>query len=100
AACSQAGPPFAADTSQRAVGAAGNVCAVELCAAVGEKIASLFPGVTDAFLSVGSQMMKVAGRFMSNGPKAAVEEIKTELKKEQQTIQTKKAGQEQHREHK
>jgi len=30
-------------------------------------------------------------------PKAAVDEIKTELKKEQQTIQTKKAGEEQHR---
>ena len=42
-------------------------------AAVGEKIASLFPGVTDAFLSVGSQMMKAAGRFMSHGPKPAAE---------------------------
>ncbi len=69
-------------------------------AGVGEKIASLFPGVTDAFLSVGSQMMKVAGRFMSNGPKAAVDEIKTELKKEQHTIHQKKAGEEHHREHK
>ena len=42
-------------------------------AAMGEKIASLFPGVTDAFLSVGSQMMKAAGRFMTSGPKAAAE---------------------------
>src|SRR5208283_2248349 len=40
-------------------------------AAVGEKIASLFPGVTDAFLSVGSQMMKAAARFKANGSKAS-----------------------------
>jgi NAD(P)-dependent dehydrogenase (short-subunit alcohol dehydrogenase family) len=40
-------------------------------AAVGEKLASLFPGMTDAVLSVGSQMMKAAGRFMSNGPKGS-----------------------------
>ncbi len=38
-------------------------------AAVGEKIASLFPGVTDAFLSVGSQLMKAAGHFMASSPK-------------------------------
>ena len=29
---------------------------------VAEKLAALFPGVTDAVLSVGSQMMKAAGR--------------------------------------
>ena len=40
-------------------------------AAVGEKIAALFPGVTDAFLSMGSQVMKAAGHFMGNRPKAA-----------------------------
>src|SRR5277367_1528575 len=40
-------------------------------AAVGEKIAALFPGMTDAVLSMGSQMMKAAGRFMSKAPKAA-----------------------------
>jgi NAD(P)-dependent dehydrogenase (short-subunit alcohol dehydrogenase family) len=39
-------------------------------AAVGEKIAALFPGITDAFLSVGSQMMKAANRFMSNERKS------------------------------
>jgi NAD(P)-dependent dehydrogenase (short-subunit alcohol dehydrogenase family) len=61
-------------------------------AAMGEKIASLFPGVTDAFLSVGSQMMKVAGRFMTNGPKAAVDEVKSELKKEPHAMHQKKAG--------
>jgi len=63
-------------------------------AAVGEKIASLFPGMTDAFLSVGSQMMKVAGRFMSGSPKGAVDEIKTELKREQETIRQQKTGEE------
>ena len=50
-------------------------------AGVGEKIASLFPGVTDAYLSAGSQMMKAAARFMANGPKAAVGETKSEPKK-------------------
>ena|SRR5579872_421291 len=63
-------------------------------AAVGEKIASLFPGVTDAFLSVGSQMMKAAGRFMSGGPKAADE------KKEPATSHEKKTEGEHPREHK
>jgi NADP-dependent 3-hydroxy acid dehydrogenase YdfG len=43
-------------------------------AAVGEKIAALFPGMTDAFLSVGTQMMKAAGRFVSKAPKAGPEE--------------------------
>jgi len=32
---------------------------------IGEKIAALFPGVADAFLSVGSQVIKAANRFMS-----------------------------------
>jgi len=40
-------------------------------AAVGEKIASLFPGVTDAFLSMGSQMMKAAARFKADGRKSS-----------------------------
>jgi NAD(P)-dependent dehydrogenase (short-subunit alcohol dehydrogenase family) len=40
-------------------------------AAVGEKIAALFPGMTDAFLSMGTQMMKAAGRFVGTAPKAA-----------------------------
>ena len=35
-----------------------------------EKLTALFPGITDAFLSVGSRMMKAAGRFMANGPKS------------------------------
>jgi len=61
-------------------------------AAVGEKIASLFPGITDAFLSVGSQMMKAAGRFMSNGPKASVDETKAEPKKGTSTNHRRKAG--------
>jgi uncharacterized protein len=51
-------------------------------AGVGEKIAALFPGVTDAFLSVGSQMMKAAGRFMTNGPKPATDEAKSASKTE------------------
>ncbi len=42
-------------------------------AAVGEKIAALFPGMTDAFLSMGTQMMKAAGRIMSRAPKASGE---------------------------
>ena len=57
-------------------------------AAVGEKIASLFPGVTDAFLSFGSQMMRAAGRFMTNGPKRATDDARPASKKEQE----KKAG--------
>jgi uncharacterized protein len=69
-------------------------------AAVGEKIASLFPGVTDAFLSVGSQMLKVAGRFMDSGPKSAADEIQTELKKEQQTIHQQRKAEEHHGDHK
>jgi NAD(P)-dependent dehydrogenase (short-subunit alcohol dehydrogenase family) len=36
-----------------------------------EKFTALFPGVTDAFLSVGSQMLKAAGRFMATGPKSS-----------------------------
>lgn len=52
------------------------------------RIASLFPDVTDAFLSMGSQMMKAAARFMTNGPKAA-DEIKSEPKKEQPVHQKK-----------
>ena len=58
-------------------------------AAVGEKIASLFPGVTDAFLSVGSRMMKAAARFMTNGPKAGA---MAEPKKEPHAEHHRKAG--------
>jgi NAD(P)-dependent dehydrogenase (short-subunit alcohol dehydrogenase family) len=47
-------------------------------AVMGEKIAALFPGVTDAFLSAGAQMMKAAARLI---PKAAGE-TKSEPKKE------------------
>ena len=36
-------------------------------AAVAEKLASLFPGVTDAFLSVGTRMMQSAATFMGGG---------------------------------
>src|SRR6266436_3705493 len=39
-------------------------------AAVAEKLASLFPGVTDALLSVGTRMMQGAATFMSGGAKA------------------------------
>ncbi|HVN28367.1 MAG TPA: SDR family oxidoreductase [Candidatus Binataceae bacterium] len=39
--------------------------------AVAEKLSALFPSVTDAFLSIGAQMMKAASRFMSNGPRKA-----------------------------
>jgi len=61
-------------------------------AAVGEKIAALFPGVTDAFLSVGSQMMKAAGRFMSNGPKGAVNEAKSQVRKEGEPVRQRKTA--------
>lgn len=36
-------------------------------AAVAEKLASLFPGVTDAILSVGTKIMQSAGAFMGGG---------------------------------
>ena len=36
-------------------------------AAVAEKLASLFPGVTDAILSVGTKIMESAGAFMGGG---------------------------------
>jgi short-subunit dehydrogenase len=35
-----------------------------------EKLTALFPGMTDAFLSVGARMLKAAGRFMATGPKS------------------------------
>ncbi len=35
-----------------------------------EKLSALFPGMTDAFLSVGARMLKAAGRFMATGPKS------------------------------
>ncbi len=40
-------------------------------AAVAEKLASLFPGVTDALLSVGTRIMQGAGALMGGGNKAA-----------------------------
>ncbi len=55
------------------------------------RIAALFPGTTDAFLSMRSQMMKAAARFVANGPKAG-DEVKSEPKKEQQTVHQKKAS--------
>jgi NAD(P)-dependent dehydrogenase (short-subunit alcohol dehydrogenase family) len=61
-------------------------------AAVGEKIAALFPGVTDAFLSMGSRMMKAAGRFGTNSPKAKSGDPKAAPRKESQAAQDKKAG--------
>ena len=45
-------------------------------AAVGEKIAALFPGVTDAFLSMGSQMMKAAA-LREGGRKASAKRMET-----------------------
>jgi NAD(P)-dependent dehydrogenase (short-subunit alcohol dehydrogenase family) len=36
-------------------------------AAVAEKLASLFPGVTDAVLSVGTKILESAGRFVGGG---------------------------------
>jgi hypothetical protein len=36
-------------------------------AAVAEKLASLFPGVTDALLSVGNRILESAGRFVGGG---------------------------------
>ncbi len=36
-------------------------------AAIAEKLASLFPGVTDAILSVGTKFMQSAGAFMGSG---------------------------------
>lgn len=38
-------------------------------AAVAEKLASLFPGVTDAFLSVGTRLMQGAATFIGGGGK-------------------------------
>ena len=38
-------------------------------AAVAEKLASLFPGVTDAFLSVGTRLMQTAGALMGGAGK-------------------------------
>jgi hypothetical protein len=58
-------------------------------AAIGEKIASLFPSATDAFLSVGAQMIKAAGRLMSNAPKA---ESASEPKKQTHTNHRRKAS--------
>ncbi len=55
-------------------------------AAIGEKIASLFPGVTDAVLSMGARMMKAAGRRKPNEPKSAGE------KGSHQSANHKKAG--------
>ena len=40
-------------------------------AAIAEKLASLFPGVTDAFLSVGTRLMQTAGTLMSGAGKTA-----------------------------
>jgi hypothetical protein len=40
-------------------------------AAVAEKLASLFPGVTDALLSVGTRVMQGAATFMGAGAKSA-----------------------------
>jgi len=59
-------------------------------AAVGEKIASLFPGVTDAVLSMGSRMMKAAGRFQKNGPKEKAGA--SETKNQNHGAHQKKAG--------
>jgi NADP-dependent 3-hydroxy acid dehydrogenase YdfG len=39
-------------------------------AAVAQKLASLFPGVTDALLSVGTRIMQGAGALMGSGEKA------------------------------
>jgi NAD(P)-dependent dehydrogenase (short-subunit alcohol dehydrogenase family) len=39
-------------------------------AAVAEKLASLFPGVTDAILSVGAKIMQSAGAMMGSGSKS------------------------------
>jgi hypothetical protein len=70
-------------------------------AGVGEKIASLFPGMTDAFLSVGAKMFKAANRFVSNGPKAATEAIRSELKKEREELHKKaEEGQRKHHDQK
>ncbi len=54
----------------------------------GRKDRIAVPGRDDAFLSMGSQMMKAAARFMTNGPKAA-DEIKSEPNKEQPVHQKK-----------
>ncbi len=45
-------------------------------AAAAEKLASLFPGFTDAALSVGSMMLRVAGRLAGPGLKGAKEETR------------------------
>ena len=39
-------------------------------AAVAEKLASLFPGVTDALLSVGTRVMQGAATFMGGNAKS------------------------------
>jgi len=69
-------------------------------AAVAEKVAALFPGMTDAALAVGSSLMKVAGRFISQGPGGAAEEIQSEVKKVQSAREPRKvAPEEAHKAH-
>jgi len=50
-------------------------------AGIAEKLASLFPGISAAFLSVGSQMMKAANRFIGNSVEPAAGESPAEAKK-------------------
>ena len=52
-------------------------------AAVLEKLAALFPGVTDAFLSVGSAMMRATARFAGLTKAPESEPAKVEAKKAQ-----------------
>jgi uncharacterized protein len=65
---------------------------VPLGAGIGEKLASLFPGTSAAFLSVGSKMMKAANRFISKPPKSAADESQAEVKKAQAARRRRKAG--------
>jgi NAD(P)-dependent dehydrogenase (short-subunit alcohol dehydrogenase family) len=51
-------------------------------AAVAEKLAALFPGVTDALLSVGNKILESAGRFVGGGAKAEAEPEKPRRKSE------------------
>jgi uncharacterized protein len=61
-------------------------------AGIGEKLASLFPGTSAAFLSLGSKMMKAATRFVGDPPKPAAGDAESEAKKGQAGHGRRKAG--------
>jgi len=56
-------------------------------AAVAEKVAALFPGVADAFLSVGSMMMKAAGKFVAPDGAGAKKDGKATAERQKKAAQ-------------